>query len=231
MLAGCVTPPAALRGDAYAPVSPAEAAADPRTGAYVRWGGRILDVTHDAEQTCFDVLGLPLDTRARPRRTDATQGRFRACATGFYDPAVYARNRAITTVGTIGLETTQRFDSYELRMPVLTADVVYLWPQRRYDDAYLYAYAPYPYFGWGWGWPYAPFAWGPYYGPFWRGPYFGPWRGVGWRAPGFSTGRRAPYPPGSRVASRAPASLGARRAVPARPVGGVGGPRSSVGGR
>lgn len=199
LLSGCATTPQPLRGDFYAPITPNEAALDHRTGAYVRWGGQILSVVHEKNRTCFDVLGRPLDSRAKPERTDALEGRYRACAAGFYDPAVYEEGRAITTTGVIEHEATTTFDSYDLRMPVVSADVVYLWPRRVYYPA---PYPAYPFYGYGYGWGYGVgayaygYPWGPYWGPSW-GPRWGPWWGVGWAAPYYGYGGgyryRQPY--------------------------------------
>lgn len=181
-LAGCATTPQPLRGDFYAPISPTEAALEHRTGAYVRWGGQILSVSHEKNQTCFDVLGRPLDSRAKPERTDAMEGRYRACAPGFYDPAIYEEGRSITTTGMITREATASFDSYDLQMPVVAADVVYLWPRRVY---YAAPYPMYPYYGFGWG--FGPYAYGYPWGPY---PFGGPWWGVGWGGPYYGYGYR-----------------------------------------
>ena len=40
-------------------------------------------------------------TSARPLVTDASFGRFVACGPGFYDPAVYAKDRSLTVLGTV----------------------------------------------------------------------------------------------------------------------------------
>ncbi len=194
LLAACASTPQALRGDFYTPISPTEAALEQRTGAYVRWGGQIVSVSHTKHHTCFNVLGRPLDSRAKPEQSDAVDGRYRACAPGFYDPEVYEKGRSITTTGVIAREATQRFESFDLRVPEVAADVVYLWPRR----AYYAPYPAYPFFGYGWGGPYGyggygygyPYGWGPYWG--------GPWIGAGWGAPyygyGSGYGYRYRYP-------------------------------------
>lgn len=176
---GCATTPQPLRGDFYAPITPDQAALEHRTGAYVRWGGQILTVSHGEHETCFEVLARPLDSRAKPERTDAMDGRYRACAPGFYDPAVYEEGRSITTTGIVEREATKTFDSFDLQIPVVRADVVYLWPRRVY---YAAPYPMYPYYGWGWGvGPYFAYGypWGPYWGPWW-GPGWGPYYGYGY---------------------------------------------------
>lgn len=190
-LGGCATTPQVLRGDFYAPISPNQAALEHRTGAYVRWGGQILSVQHEKSKTCFDVLGRPLDRRAKPAATDQMDGRYRACAPGFYDPEIYAVGRSITTTGLVERETTKNFDSYELRVPVVAAEVVYLWPQTRYYAAAYPMYGPY------WGWPYG-YGWGPYYGfgygfgPWFGGGFYRPW-GYGYRYAGYGYKARTPY--------------------------------------
>jgi outer membrane lipoprotein len=186
---GCAATPAVLRGDRFSPISPSQAVVEQHTGELVRWGGEIVGRAHDASRTCFDVVGQPLDDRARPlQAADVVTGRFRACAPGFYDPAVYGDGRAITTVGVVEDEATIEVDGFELRVPVVAADVVYLWPRAR-----EYTYVPYAYPPYGYGWP--GYGWGPYFGPsFGFGfaapvypyrPYHfrGPWGGYrgGWR--------------------------------------------------
>lgn len=88
MLAGCARPPAALRGE-YAPVTVSQALARPDAHEPVRRGGALVRTTpEDGGRTCFEVLERPLDRAACPRFTDASSGRFVACAPGFFDPAV-----------------------------------------------------------------------------------------------------------------------------------------------
>lgn len=223
LLGGCASTPQPLRGDFYAPITPTEAALEHRTGAYVRWGGEILSVDHEEARTCFDVLARPLDSRAKPERTDAIEGRYRACASGFYDPAVFEEGRSITTTGTIEREATQKFDSFDLQVPVVAAEVVYLWPRRVYGaPPYLHPYYPY-----GWGWPYA-YGWG---------PYWGPWIGAGWPGPygygyGWGYRYRRPYRWRGGAGHHGP-SRAARvvRGGSRGNVGSGGGPRVPVGGR
>ena len=188
ILGACASTPAVLQGDFYEPISPDQAAVQQRTGSYVRWGGDILSVTHGKNDTCFDILSRPLDSRAKPEQgTDFAGGRYRACAPGFYDPAVYKPGRAITTTGLIDREATQSFESFKLKVPVVTAEVVYLWPRR------VYYAAPYPAYGYGWGFGASPYAyrWGPYYGPWFGAGFPGPYYGYGY-------GYRLPYRYGYR---------------------------------
>ena len=156
LLAACATP-SPLKGS-YAPITPEQASASDATGTIVRWGGRIVSVEPQAQRTCFEMLATRLQDSARPRSaSDETGGRFIACRSGFYDPAVFEKNREVTFTGRIEGYETRKIGEYDYRFPKLAADVVYLWPQRDRVDVVP---APYPYWGWGsrrgwsvgWGW-------------------------------------------------------------------------------
>lgn len=173
-LAGCATPPAALRGD-FAPLTPAEAARGVTADAPVRWGGIVAEVRPSQDRTCFVVVAMPLDDGARPVRIDGSNGRFLACAQGFFDPEVYAPDRLLTVVGWLAGTSPEKVGDYAYEAPVVDASTVFLWPQR--PPYYGYAWGPGPYWGWGPGvWAYGGPAFGPW-GPYPFGPYYRPW---GW---------------------------------------------------
>lgn len=151
LLAACATQPGPLRGE-YAPITPADATAADSTGAVVRWGGRVVRVDPKQGQTCFEILSTRLYANGRPYwASDDVRGRFVACRAGFYDPAVFERNREVTFVGTINGYETRKIGEYDYRFPRLDASVIYLWPQRDRVDVMVNPY-PYPYqhpfFGW-----------------------------------------------------------------------------------
>src|SRR5690606_40498409 len=91
-------------------------------------------------------------------RSDDTNGRFIACRAGFYDPAVFEKNREVTFTGRIEGYETRRIGEYDYRFPRIAADVVYLWPRR--EDEYRYhhhhhyhrPFPPPPWRWWGWWW-------------------------------------------------------------------------------
>lgn len=146
-LAACVTAPAPLQGE-YAALTPDQAVASTGAGTAVRWGGRIVEVTPEADRTCFQVLSMPLDSSGRPGTHDnRSGGRFIACRAGFYDPALFTSDREITFTGRIAGTETVRVGEYDYRLPRIDADVVYLWPERA--DVQVIHYEPYP---WGPGW-------------------------------------------------------------------------------
>lgn len=148
-LAGCATAPKPLQGDFAAAPSQADAA----NGQKVRWGGEIIRIVNAADRSCFEVLARPLDASARPLRRDRSEGRFLACRSGFYDPAVFEAGRDITVTGTVDGSELRKVGDYDYRYPRVAADVIYLWSEREMVN---YAY-PSPWF----------------YDPFWR-PWWGP---------------------------------------------------------
>ncbi len=147
LLAACATQPKPLQGD-YNPITPRDAAASDATGASIRWGGRIVGVEPQENRTCFEMISTYLGSSGRPYwGSDDTGGRFLACRTGFYDPAVFERNREVTFVGRVSGYENRRIGGYDYRFPKVEADVVYLWPQRETVDVMTYP-APWPWWGW-----------------------------------------------------------------------------------
>lgn len=157
-LAACATAPKPLQGQ-FSTVSPQDSVAQQQTGTPVRWGGRIIETLPGQGQTCFQMLSRQLNGTGRPTTTttDASGGRFIACRSGFYDPAVFEPGRDVTFIGRVeGYETTQ-IGEYQYPLPKINADVVYLWPeQREVEVVPAYPYGPWgPGWGrWGWGWGY-----------------------------------------------------------------------------
>ena len=147
VLAACATQPRPLQGQ-FTEISPRDAISADRTGAVVRWGGRIVQVEPQTNRTCFEMLSTRLDTYARPFwASDDTGGRFIACRQGFYDPAVFERNREVTFTGRIDGYETRRIGGYDYRFPRVEADTVYLWPVRERVDVVTRP-APWPWWGW-----------------------------------------------------------------------------------
>lgn len=153
-LAACATQPVPLQGQ-YASITPHEASARDSTGAPVRWGGRIVAVEPQQDRTCFEMISTQLDSSGRPRwASDEVGGRFIACRTGFYDPALFEKNREVTFAGRIGGYETRKIGGYDYRFPRVDANVVYLWSVRDRVDV---VERPVPYWWGGWG------GWGRWY--------------------------------------------------------------------
>lgn len=160
-LSACATAPKPLQGQ-FSLVSPRDSVATQQVGTPVRWGGRIIETKPGQGETCFQMISRPLNGSGRPTTTssDASDGRFIACRSGFYDPAVFEAGRDVTFIGKIDGYASTRIGDYDYRLPKLAADVIYLWPEQRQVDVVPYPYGP----------------WGP--GPY--GPYWGGYRGWGW---------------------------------------------------
>ena len=134
---------------------PIECAAAPITVGFVTgtaWGsyaGQALV----AELKGAGVLTLGLDAAGRVISTgsipelDDTYGRFIACRTGFYDPALFQPNREVTFTGRIeAYEERKVGGGYVYKFPRVAADVVYLWPKR---EQVRVVHSSWP---WAWNW-------------------------------------------------------------------------------
>ncbi len=153
-LGGCATIPAPIAGKDFAEVTPQQAAQQNSHGTRVRWGGEIIHVDPKADTTCFEVLSRELWSDARPKRRDASEGRFIACSKGFYDPAIYTKGRDLTVTGELAGTEQRMVGAHSYTYARVDADGVYLWPKR--DN-------PVPY--------YSPFYCDPFWGPC-AGPFF-----------------------------------------------------------
>jgi outer membrane lipoprotein len=154
-LGACASAPKPIRGE-FSTLSPEQASQQGTPGATVRWGGSLIAVEPEASRTCFTVLSRPLRSDGKPQlKREVTDGRFIACRSGFYDPALFAEGRDVTFTGQIGGFERRAIGSYEFNYPRLDADVVYLWEEReeRIDPRHAYPYR-------------SPF-WGPWWRPFW----------------------------------------------------------------
>ena len=147
VLSACATQPTPLQG-AFSPLTPHEAVVGDHAGASVRWGGRIIRTEPRPDRTCFELISTRLDAAGRPYWAgDSTWGRFIACRTGFYDPALFEPNREVSFTGRIEAYEERLVGGYTYRFPRLAADVVYLWPLRERVD--VVRHSPWP---WAWRW-------------------------------------------------------------------------------
>lgn len=127
LLAGCVTVPERLRGE-FPAITPQTSVERGLDNQRVRWGGEIVKTLPGRDETCFEVIGQYLNEEARPITDDNSQGRFIACARGFYDPAVYTQGRDLTVVGTLDEVVVRKIGDFDYRYPQVSAQQVYLWP-------------------------------------------------------------------------------------------------------
>ncbi|MDP2901775.1 MAG: Slp family lipoprotein [Methylovulum sp.] len=136
----------------------------------VRWGGMIVDVENEQDYTLVQVLYYPLNSYGRPLTDQANEGRFVIKSPEFLDPAVYAKNTAITVAGTLKGDIERTVGKKIMRLPLISTTVIYQWP--KYDPNGAYGYGGYGGFGFG---PYNsfygnyPYYWGGFYRPY---PYY-----------------------------------------------------------
>lgn len=147
LLGACASQPKPLQGGYLETPTPHAAVQGDYTGTAVRWGGRIVQVEPRTDATCFEMIATRLTAHGRPYwAADDTNGRFIACRTGFYDPAVFQVNREVTFTGRIAGYDTRRIGEYDYRFPRIDAEVVYLWPVRERVDVVTRP-APWPWWG------------------------------------------------------------------------------------
>lgn len=130
----------------------------------VRWGGVIIDVENEAQSSLMQVVYYPLDYSGRPQTQKEGEGRFVVKSAEFLDPAVYAKNKAITVVGMINGSIERTVGKRVIRVPLISATAIHRWPA--YPNRYGYPnYGPYPYYGYPGYFPYYPRG---FYGPYYR---------------------------------------------------------------
>lgn len=131
-------------------------------GMPVRWGGTILDLDNDAEESRIEIIARELRRDGRPAGEERSPGRFVAVVDGFLDPAIFVEGRDITVFGTVEGELDGRIGGRSYTYPVVRVEDYQLW---RRMDAREFPYGHRAFF-------YDPFyPWGPYYH---AGPRFRP---------------------------------------------------------
>lgn len=158
-LGACATTPSPLSGK-FSSVTPREAQSGHDQGEPVRWGGVIVTTEPGKTETCFRMLATPLGRTGKPAKATQSnfQGRFLACAKGYYEPELYARGRRVTFVGTIDGLTHEKIGKYDYPYPRIQATVVYLWPREVVHPQTNVYYMN------GWWGPYGGFNWWPWWG-------------------------------------------------------------------
>jgi len=121
----------------------------------VRWGGSIISVQNQPQETHIEVLSRDLDNDGKPKSDSRSGGRFIARIKGFLEPEEYPKDRLLTVTGTLKEILEAPVGSYPYPYPVVDVEAYHLWPQERsyppphyYDpfyDPYFYPYPYYPY--------------------------------------------------------------------------------------
>lgn len=127
----------------------------------VRWGGTIIEVENEENATRIQILYYPLDGSGRPQPDKPNEGRFIVESLKFLDPAVYRKDSKITVFGLLNRQTERKIGNKTLKLPVITIQTLYLWPELKYDP-YQNTYPPYY---WGGYYPFGYYRYGPYFYP------------------------------------------------------------------
>lgn len=131
----------------------------PDNRTLIRWGGVIAQVNNNQQNTWLEVVQLPLDNQGEPLNSDASSGRFLVNIKQFLDPAIYAKGRAFTVVGTLKGVSKGKIGEHPYQYPVVEASGFQLWPRKKevvyrtlfyplgyWSPFYSYYYPRYPYF-------------------------------------------------------------------------------------
>jgi outer membrane lipoprotein len=119
----------------------------------IRWGGKIITVNNDNEQSILQIVQFPLNSFGRPVEGKDSQGRFLIQSAQFLDPEVYKPGCLATFTGIIHSEQQRVIDKKTLYLPVVQMAVSHLWSKKQqhirpyYDGYYLYPHQRYGYFG------------------------------------------------------------------------------------
>lgn len=171
LLSACSTLPSAIEDAPLYDISYSQAIQNISNykEAPVRWGGVIIDVENEQNFSLVQVLYYPLNSYGRPRLDEPNEGRFLIKSTEFLDPAVYAKDKEITVAGLLKGDMERTIGKKIMRLPLISATVIHLWPT--YDSSNYYGYGGFGYGGFGYSpfYGYNPYYWGGFYRPY---PYY-----------------------------------------------------------
>lgn len=156
-LAGCSVTPTVFNTplEGSPDISSVIAADDERyAGQKVRWGGEIIAVRNQPEESWVEVLQRPLSSSGRPKDS-ASEGRFFIKLAGFVEPEDYSEGQAITAVGELSGFISQKVGDFDYRYPVV--DVAKenhkLWSEPVQRTQFRVRPSLY----WDWPWHYSPY--------------------------------------------------------------------------
>jgi len=147
VIQGCSNLPVAIKNAPALDIKYNEAAGNPskHQGMPVRWGGTIIEVENEETLTRIQILYYPLDSNGRPKIKQSPEGRFIAESPKFLDPAIYRKDSELTVAGTLSAETVRKVGNKTLKLPVVSAETLHIWPERYTNNCRDYGYFPYYY--------------------------------------------------------------------------------------
>jgi len=128
-LSACATPPLP-QPEAEPLLTPREVVTEALPATEQIWGGVIYAAQHREDHTRLEVVAYPLRNQA-PQTERSSQGRFRLDVDAFLEPLDYRVGRRITAIGSVERIETGRIGEAEVRLPVMRAREVHLWPEGR----------------------------------------------------------------------------------------------------
>ncbi|HRQ05781.1 MAG TPA: Slp family lipoprotein [Nitrosomonas halophila] len=153
LLSACISPSPNIRDIPAepAPYTLISQATETYIDTQLRWGGTVIDVENEIDSSLMQVLFYPLDANGYPQTNEPSQGRFAIKTSKFLDPAIFVKDAEITVAGSVKGEIERLVGHKPVRMPLIEAEAVCLWPKeyrgRRYYDEAIFRYVPDPYFG------------------------------------------------------------------------------------
>ena len=121
----------------------------------VRWGGTVIDVENEANETNLQILFYPLNYYGRPILNQPSSGRFITTSQQFLDPAIYANGTEITVVGNLQRTVEKQIGKKQVTIPVVEIEEHHIWP--KYQPNYYRPYGYYPYYYGYRYYPYSPY--------------------------------------------------------------------------
>ena len=136
LVSACASRPTFNASGVDRSLTPQSVASRPQvaTGRSVLWGGIILGVTNLANSTLIEMLAYPLDSRGKPQRDAAPQGRFLLEQSGFLEPVFYANGKLLTVTGAVLRTETEKVGESQQIYPVVSAKELYIWPTDSFHD-------------------------------------------------------------------------------------------------
>lgn len=107
--------------------------ADPDSfkGKLLILGGTIAHIVNTKQGAMIEVAQKPLDYWGKPKRTDATGGRFLVLYPGYLDALVYEPGRDLTVAAEVEGTRSKALGEAEYLYPVVAAKELRLWERER----------------------------------------------------------------------------------------------------
>ena len=111
-------------------------------GEKVVLGGIIIETRIFPGRSEVEVVQKDMDRLDYPEYGDLTGGRFIFTRSGFLEPEIYAKGRAVTGGGKVVGHVLKKIGSRDYEYPVIEVEELYLWgkvsPYTGYDDPYYW---------------------------------------------------------------------------------------------